>query len=136
MSTNHVKYVHRPDHGLTIGYIAEPMQDRIKVTSAYSIVSRKDKFNRAIGRAVVSGRLACTRANKHFPHHHEFYLSGKMPTTGEQWRQFEHAIIAQTGEFYDAKQEARKLDPYAEDVQAMMERSSSMAVSCTNDDGN
>lgn len=135
MSTSIVKYIHRPDHGLTIGYIADQLEDRIHVRSAYSIVSRKDKFNRAIGRSVVTGRIFCTRANKHFPHHHEFYLSGKLPTTGEQWRQFEHAIIAQTGEFYDAKQEARKLDPYAEDVQAMMERSSSMAVSCA-DDGN
>jgi len=138
---NNVKYIHRPDHGLTIGYIAEQLPDRIKVKSAYSIVSRRDKFNRAIGRSVVagpkgvSGRLHCTRANKNYPHHHEFFLSGKLPTTGEKWRAFEAAVIAQTGEFYDAKQQARKLEPYAEEVQQMMERASSMAVSC-DDDGN
>lgn len=139
-----IKYVHRPDHGLTVGYEAEQLEDRIRVKSAYSIVSQKDKFNRAIGRSVVTGRLKCDRANKHFPHHTEFYLSGKLPTTGDKWREFEAAVIAQTGEFYDAKQQARNLEPYAvsassaygtaEDVQAMMERASSMAVSC--DDGN
>lgn len=135
-----VKYIHRPDHGLTVGYEAEQLEDRIRVKSAYSIVSQKDKFNRAIGRSVVTGRLKCDRANKHFPHHTEFYLSGKLPTTGDKWREFEAAVIAQTGEFYDAKQQARNLEPYAEtassaygtaeDVQAMMERASSMAVSC------
>lgn len=130
-----VKYIHRPDHGLTVGYEAEQLEDRIRVKSAYSIVSQKDKFNRAIGRSVVTGRLKCDRANKHFPHHTEFYLSGKLPTTGDKWREFEAAVIAQTGEFYDAKQQARNLEPYAEDVQAMMERASSMAVSCA-DDGN
>lgn len=130
-----VKYLHRPNVGLTIGYEAEQLEDRIRVKSAYSIVSQKDKFNRAIGRAVVTGRLKCDRANKHFPHHTEFYLSGKLPTTGDKWREFEAAVIAQTGEFYDAKQQARNLEPYAEDVQAMMERASSMAVSCV-DDGN
>lgn len=131
-----VHFVHRPDHGLTVGYVMEQMEDRIRVKSAYSIVSQRDHFNRAIGRAVVTGRLNCTRANKGFPHHTEFFLSGKLPTTGDQWRQFEAAVIAQTGEFYDAKLQARKLEPYAEDVQAMMESASSMAVSCTNDDGN
>ena len=125
-----VKYIHRPDHGLTIGYIAEQLEDRIKVCSAYSIVSQRDHFNRAIGRSVVTGRLQCDRANRNFPHHHEFFLSGKLPTTGAQWRDFEAAVIAQTGEFYDAKQQARKLEPYAEEVQQMMERASSMAVSC------
>lgn len=130
-----VKYLHRPNVGLTIGYEAEQLEDRIRVKSAYSIVSQRDHFNRAIGRAVVTGRLNCTRANKGFPHHTEFFLSGKLPTTGDQWRQFEAAVIAQTGEFYDAKQQARNLEPYAEDVQAMMERASSMAVSCA-DDGN
>ena len=129
-----VKYIHKPNHGLTIGYIAEQLEDRIKVRSAYSIVSQRDHFNRAIGRSVVTGRLQCDRANRNFPHHHEFFLSGKLPTSGAQWRDFEAAVIAQTGEFYDAKQQARKLEPYAEEVQQMMERASSMAVSC--DDGN
>ena len=133
---NNVKYIHRPDHGLTVGYIAEPLQDRIKVKSAYSIVSNKDHFNRAIGRSGVSGRLQCDRANKNYPHHHEFFLSGKLPDTGEKWREFEAAVIAQTGEFYDAKQQARKLEPYSEEVRNMMERASSMAASCANDDGN
>jgi len=130
-----VKYIHRPDNGLTIGYIAEQLEDRIKVRSAYSIVSQRDHFNRAIGRSVVTGRLQCDRDNRNYPHHHEFFLSGKLPTTGEKWREFEAAVIAQTGEFYDAKQQARKLEPYAEEVQQMMERASSMAVSCA-DDGN
>ena len=125
-----VKYIHKPNHRLTIGYIAEQLEDRIKVRSAYSIVSQRDHFNRAIGRSVVTGRLQCDRANRNFPHHHEFFLSGKLPTTGEKWRAFEAAVIAQTGEFYDAKQQARKLEPYAEEVQQMMERASSMAVSC------
>lgn len=125
-----IKYLHRPNVGLTIGYEAEQLEDRIRVKAAYSIVSQKDKFNRAIGRSVVTGRLKCDRANKHFPHHTEFYLSGKLPTTGDKWRDFEAAVIAQTGEFYDAKQQARKLEPYAEEVQQMMERASSMAVSC------
>ena len=129
-----VKYIHKPNHGLTIGYIAEQLEDRIKVRSAYSIVSQRDHFNRAIGRSVVTGRLQCDRANRNYPHHHEFFLSGKLPTSGAQWRDFEAAVIAQTGEFYDAKQQARKLEPYAEEVQQMMERASSMAVSC--DDGN
>ena len=124
-----VKYIHKPNHGLTIGYIAEQLEDRIKVRSAYSIVSQRDHFNRAIGRSVVTGRLQCDRDNRNFPHHHEFFLSGKLPTTGTQWRDFEAAVIAQTGEFYDAKQQARKLEPYAEEVQQMMERASSMAVS-------
>ena len=125
-----VKYIHKPNHGLTIGYIAEQLEDRIKVRSAYSIVYQRDHFSRAIGRSVVTGRLQCDRANRNFPHHHEFFLSGKLPTSGAQWRDFEAAVIAQTGEFYDAKQQARKLEPYAEEVQQMMERASSMAVSC------
>ena len=132
---NHIRYIHRPSHGLTIGYVTEQLEDRIKVRSAYSIVSQKDTFNRSIGRDVVAGRLLCDRANKHFPHHTEFYLSGKLPTTGDKWLEFEAAVIAQTGEFYDAKQQARKLEPYAEEVQQMMERAGSMAVSCA-DDGN
>ena len=125
-----VKYIHKPNYGLTIGYIAEQLEDRIKVRSAYSIVSQRDHFSRAIGRSVVTGRLQCDRANRNFPHHHEFFLSGKLPTSGAQWRDFEAAVIAQTGEFYDAKQQARKLEPYAEEVQQMMERAGSMAVSC------
>lgn len=127
---NHIRYIHHPSHGLTIGYVTEQLEDRIKVRSAYSIVSQKDTFNRSIGRDVVAGRLLCDRANRNFPHHHEFFLSGKLPTSGAQWRDFEAAVIAQTGEFYDAKQQARKLEPYAEEVQQMMERASSMAVSC------
>ncbi len=131
---NFIRYVHRPDHGLTIGYVAEQLPDRIKVKSAYSIVSNRDTFNRSIGRDVVAGRLLCDRANKNYPHHHEFFLSGTLPTTGDKWREFEHAIIAQTGEFYDRKQEMRKLDPHVQVVQEMMERQSQVPTLC--DDGN
>lgn len=125
-----IKYIHRPTHGLTIAYVAEQLPGKIKVKSAYSIVSEKDKFNRKIGRAVTSGRLLCNRINRNYPHHTEFFLSGTLPTTGDKWREFESAIIAQTGEFFDQKQANKNeahLIEYSPEVLHMLERASQMS---------
>lgn len=131
MSTiEQIKYIHRPDHGLTIAYVAEQLPGKIKVTSAYSIVSDKDKFNRKIGRAVTAGRLTCNRINRNYPHHTEFFLSGTLPTTGDKWREFESAVIAQTGEFFDQKQATKNeahLIEYSPEVLHMLERASQMS---------
>ena len=127
---NLIHYIHRPDQGLTIAYITEELPDRIKVKSAYSIVSHKDRFNREIGRDVTAGRLACTRINRNYPHHTEFFLSGTLPTTGDKWREFESAIIAQTGEFFDQKQANKNeshLIEYSPEVLHMLERASQMS---------
>lgn len=130
MDTDNIKFIHRTEHGLTIAYKTEQLPDRIKVKSAYSIVSHKDHFNRKIGRAVTAGRLNCTRVNRNFPHHTEFFLSGKLPTSGDKWREFESAVIALTGEFFDQKQANKNeahLVEYSPEVLHMLERASAMA---------
>lgn len=125
-----IKYIHRPHHGLTIAYVAEQVAGKIKVTAAYAVTSDKDRFNRRIGRAVASGRLICKRINRSYPHHTEFFLSGKLPTTGDKWREFEAAIIAQVGEFYDQKQASRReehLMEYSPEVLQMLARASELS---------
>lgn len=90
-----VKFVHDRDNGVTFGYVVEQLADRLKVYAAVSVCSERDNFNRKIGREVVTGRLNCARLNAHYPHHEEFFLSGKLPESGEQWRYFEDAVINQ-----------------------------------------
>ena len=94
-----VSFVHNKDEAWTVGYVAEQRKDRIAVRAAASFCNYKDKFNRKIGRQIVTGRLNCDRDNGRL-HHVEFFLSGKMPTTGDMWRQFERAVVSQTMESY------------------------------------
>ena len=94
-----VSFVHNKDEAWTVGYVAEQRKDRIAVRAAASFCNYKDKFNRKIGRQIVTGRLNCDRDNGRL-HHVEFFLSGKMPTTGDMWRQFERAVVSQTMEAY------------------------------------
>lgn len=94
-----VSFIHNRDDGWTIGYVAEPRKDRIAVRAAASWCNYRDRFSKKIGRAVVTGRLNCNRANNKV-HNVEFFLSGKMPTTGDMWRQFESAVVSQTMEAY------------------------------------
>ena len=90
-----VKFMQLRDHGLTVGYVVDPMPDRLKVLAAVSHVSDRDQFNRAVGRDVVVGRLNCKRFNKKYPHYKEFFLSGKVPENGKQWRDFEGAVLGE-----------------------------------------
>lgn len=90
-----VSFIHNKDDGYTIGYVASPRNDRIHVKAAASWCNYRDKFNRKIGRAVVTGRLNCSRDNGKL-HNVEFFLSGKMPTSGDMWRMFERAIVSET----------------------------------------
>lgn len=90
-----VKFMQLRNYGLTVGYVVDPMPDRLKVLAAVSYVSARDQFNRAVGRDVVVGRLNCKRLNKKNPHYKEFFFSGKMPENGKQWRDFEGAVLSQ-----------------------------------------
>jgi len=96
-----VSFVHNRDDGWTVGYVAAPHEDspgRIRVKAAASFCNFRDKFSKKIGRAIVTGRLNCNRDNK--VHNTEFFLSGTMPTTGDKWREFEKAVVAETMEAY------------------------------------
>lgn len=94
-----VKFMHNKEAGYTVGYIAQEKGDRIRVKAAASWCNYKDQFNRKIGRAVVTGRLNCDRDNGKL-HNVEFFLSGKLPTSGDMWRQFERAILNETMSAY------------------------------------
>jgi hypothetical protein len=80
--------------------VAQQREDRIKVKAAASWCNWKDQFSKRIGRAVTTGRLNCERENGKV-HNVTFFLSGKIPTTGDDWRKFEAAVIAQTRNAYE-----------------------------------
>lgn len=51
-----IKYIHNSEAGITIGYTIDDAHQTIRYAVAYAR-KNKDRFNKAIGRAVVEGRL-------------------------------------------------------------------------------
>lgn len=90
-----VSYVHDVKGKYTLAYTVEPAlngfgkQDRIKVNVGVAWCSPRDNFNRRIGRTVAGNRLS--HPDK-VPHKHEIYLSGKLPSSGYEWRSIEGAV--------------------------------------------
>jgi hypothetical protein len=96
-----IKFIHNIPGRYSVGYTAVMAQNpatgrqQLLVTFATAWCSngnkvrKPDRFDRKIARKVITGRMNYPKSDRNYG---EQWFSGRMPTTGNEWRALESAI--------------------------------------------